>query len=170
MKIKNNFRKFHKNDDGFSLIELLVAIVLLAVIVGAFLSAFEFTTRNNITSGQVVDTGYDAQTVMEEIISLANNNPTFNAEALANEVAALANEVAEGSVDVQKTTTNSDGREITTYTTTYTTTKVQDGHSMKIIITENAFEYPNLLKIWIETVGSSSDSEASIQNIISIGE
>ena len=41
---------------------------------------------------------------------------------------------------------------------------------MKIIITENAFEYPNLIKVWIETVGSSSDSEARIQNIISIGE
>ncbi len=154
MKIKKVIKTAYNNNDGVSLIELLVSILLLTIIVGAFLSAFEVSTRNNITSGQIVDAGYDAQTAMEEIINILNTTEITSVGELVNivageEINGIKN-VAEG-------------------TTTYTIIKDQNGTSIEIILTANAFtEYRNLVKVWIETKNSSGESEGSIQNIISL--
>ena len=79
----------------------------------------------------------------------------------------LAKEIADESAAVHKQEkTDATGKIITTYTTT----KVKGRYSVIIIIKDNAYEYPNLVNIWIETKGASNSSEASLQNIISIGE
>ena len=57
MKLKNTIKDINNNDDGYSLVEFLVAILLLTIIVGAFLTGFEVSTRANITSGKIVDEG-----------------------------------------------------------------------------------------------------------------
>lgn len=72
----SRFKKLLKNEKGYSLIELLVAIALLALIVGAMLGAFVTSTKNNIISGSIIDEGYLAQDWMEEIYSLSISKNT----------------------------------------------------------------------------------------------
>lgn len=63
--------KLVQNEKGFTLLELLISVVILSLIVGALLSAFATTTKINISSGAIVDEGYIAQDLMEEIYSLS---------------------------------------------------------------------------------------------------
>lgn len=88
MKLKNVIRKIEDNNDGVSLIELLVSILLLSIIVVAFLSAFEVSTRNNITSGEKVNEGYIAQTYMEDLISIAAKDSVTTVGNFINEIEA----------------------------------------------------------------------------------
>ncbi len=74
----SRFKELLKDEKGYSLIELLVAIALLALIVGSMLGAFVTATRDNITSGDIVDEGYLAQEWMEEVYSLSVSNDMAN--------------------------------------------------------------------------------------------
>lgn len=75
-----------KNDKGFTLLELVVSIALLALIVGALLSAFTFSTKTNIKSSAIVDEGYLAQEWMEKIYDLSKTKTlTELADALLAE-------------------------------------------------------------------------------------
>ena len=89
MKLKNVIRKIEDNNAGVSLIELLVSILLLSIIVVAFLSAFEVSTRNNITSAKKVDEGYIAQTYMEDIISIADKDSVTTVDKFIYEIEVL---------------------------------------------------------------------------------
>lgn len=66
-------KKLLKNEKGFTLMELLVSVAILALIVGALLGAFVSTTKTNITSGAIVDEGYIAQDMMEKIYTLSQS-------------------------------------------------------------------------------------------------
>lgn len=158
MKNKDMVNQFHHNNDGLTLIELLVSILLLTIIVGAFLSAFGVSTKNNITSGQVVDAGYATQNVMEEIINIVNNDTSIAVEDLAKMIADNPDQL-ESEIDDSIPSK---------LVTRYTAITESNGYTIKIELTENAYESEDLVKIWIETVGSPSGSEASLQNIITI--
>lgn len=68
--MQHRLEKFQHNEKGFTLLELLVSVVLLAIVVGALLSMFVTSTKTNITSAEVVDEGYMAQKHMEKIYSM----------------------------------------------------------------------------------------------------
>lgn len=67
----SRLRQLLKNEKGFTLLELIVSIALLALIVGAMLNAFVASTKTNITSGAIINEGYIAQDCMEKIYSLS---------------------------------------------------------------------------------------------------
>lgn len=67
----SRFKELLKDEKGFSLIELIVAIALLALIVGSMLGAFVTSTKDNITARSIIDEGYLAQEWMEEVYSLS---------------------------------------------------------------------------------------------------
>ena len=71
--MQHRLEKFQHNEKGFTLLELLVSVVLLAIVVGALLSMFVTSTKTNITSAEVVDEGYMAQKHMEKIYSLGKD-------------------------------------------------------------------------------------------------
>ena len=71
--MQHRLEKFQHNEKGFTLLELLVSVVLLVIVVGALLSMFVTSTKNNITSAEVVDEGYMAQKHMEKIYSLGKD-------------------------------------------------------------------------------------------------
>jgi len=73
INMQHRLEKFQHNEKGFTLLELLVSVVLLAIVVGALLSMFVTSTKNNITSAEVVDEGYMAQKHMEKIYSLGKD-------------------------------------------------------------------------------------------------
>ena len=150
MKIRNLIKEIQDNNKGVSLVELLVSIALLALIIGAFLVAFEYTTKNNIRSGKKVGEGYIAQTCMEEIIHLSNSKDMTELIEAMKEDGYSYSQSEEG------------GRK-------HMLTKVIDGYYVKIAITEDAFDLSSdLLKVVIGIYEDSfySNLVASIQNII----
>lgn len=153
MKLKNTIKDINNNDDGYSLVEFLVAILLLTIIVGAFLTGFEVSTRANITSGKIVDEGYVAQTCMEDIIGLSYNVSTI--EELANEVKATYNEPLTG-------TTYDFRKEIEDYHVEIKLSEVTETlDSGEIIVYTKV-----LVKVYEDD--SYSNPVASLQNIITL--
>lgn len=153
-------KKIKDNNDGFSLIELLVSIILLTIIIGAFLSVFEYVTRNNITSGQIDDEGYVAQTFMEDIIDKVNQDVEWD-EKIINITADYDSYTAPSptSLDVKHTFQKEE----------------EERYYVKTEITEGAYtlsgetsENENLIKVVVGVYRDSSYSEkvASVQNII----
>jgi prepilin-type N-terminal cleavage/methylation domain-containing protein len=147
MKLKKTIKDIRTNESGFSLIELLVAIVLLALIVGAFLSGFVVSTKTNITSGKIVDEGYVAQTYMENVIQTSYGVTTT--EELHD---ALEVEFGDGSEDGAN----------------YIIQGQQDGYYVRIILSEETDPNLTYTKILIDIYEDStySSSVARLQNII----
>lgn len=151
MRNRNNIKEIKNNNGGYSLVELLVSVLLLTIIVVAFLSVFQYATRNNITSGQVVDQGYVAQTRMEDIIDSNNTEPDFDAL-----IAAMATEYA--------SCTKVGGAIIE-----HIFTGKKDGYNIKIVMKEKAYATSeDLVSVFVGVYEDSSYSRpiASVQNII----
>lgn len=147
MKLKKVVVDIKSNEAGVSLIELLVAIVLLALIVGAFLSGFVFSTKTNITSGKIVDEGYVAQTCMEKVIETSYSVTTT--EELHD---ALEVEFGDGSEDGAN----------------YIIQGQQDGYYVRITLSEDTDSIVTYTRILIDIYEDSiySSSVARLQNII----
>lgn len=149
--IKENIKEMKNNNEGYSLVELLVSVLLLTIIVVAFLSVFQYATRNNITSGQVVDQGYVAQTCMEDIIDSSNTEPDFDAL-----IVAMTTEY--------DTYTKIDGT-----ITEHIFTDTRDDYPIKIIMKEDAYtSSEDLVSVFVGVYEDSSYSRpvANVQNII----
>lgn len=159
MLFTGKVKKIKDNNDGFSLIELLVSIVLLTIIIGAFLSVFEYVTRNNITSGQLVDEGYVAQTCMEDIIDKINQGGEWDVK-IANITTDYDSYIAPsaGSLDVKHTFQKAEGPY-------YVKTEITEG---SYILPGEATENENLINVVVAVYRDSSYSKklASVQNII----
>ena len=159
MKIIERGKKIKGNNDGLSLVELIVSIVLLTIIIVTFLSVFVYVTNNNITSGQIVDEGYVAQTYMEGIIDRINQGGDWD-EKIDNIKKDYTTYVAP----------NSASSEIK-----HTFQKKEERYYIKTEITEGTYTLPgetsendNLIKVVVDVYRDSSYSEkaASVQNII----
>ena len=155
MKIIERGKKIKGNNDGLSLVELIVSIVLLTIIIVTFLSVFVYVTNNNITSGQIVDEGYVAQTYMEGIIDRINQGGDWD-EKIAN--------IA---IDYDTPHVSSGGK--------HTFKQTEGRYYVKTEITEGTYTLPgeatandNLIKVVVDVYRDSSYSEkaASVQNII----
>ncbi|WP_298470283.1 prepilin-type N-terminal cleavage/methylation domain-containing protein [uncultured Psychrobacillus sp.] len=71
-----SFNKIIKNQEGLSLVELLVAIIIITIILMAFLTYFLQSAKTGKSSEKIVDATYVAQTEMERFyeLSLRINN------------------------------------------------------------------------------------------------
>lgn len=159
MGFTGKVKKIKDNNDGFTLIELIVSIVLLTIIIVTFLSVFVYVTNNNITSGQIVDEGYVAQTYMEGIIDRINQGGDWD-EKIDNIKTDYTTYVAP----------NPASSEIK-----HTFKKKEERYYIKTEITEGTYTLPgettendNLIKVVVDVYRDSSYSEkaASVQNII----
>jgi len=57
------------NENGLTLVEVLVSVVLLTIIITIFINVFIQSAKTNMTSEKIVDATYLAQTEMEKIYS-----------------------------------------------------------------------------------------------------
>ena len=159
MKQIEKIKELKNNDEGLTLIELLVAILLLGLIVGAFLSGFAFSTKTNIKSGKIVEEAYVAQACMEEIVELSyavssteTHTATYNLYDVIN--------------GTNKDIIDEDGKD------KYIIKREQDGYYVKIILIEESEDIDGTpmtyTKILIDVYDDSSysDSVARLQNII----
>ena len=63
------------NEEGLTLIEVLISVVFLALIVTTFLIVFIQSTTMNTTSETIIDATYIAQSEMEKIYSKSKQTP-----------------------------------------------------------------------------------------------
>lgn len=155
MKFKNQTKEINKYNGGYTLIELLISVLLLTIIISAFLYVFVYATRNNISSGQIVDKGYVAQTLMEDIISYNDASTT----GITGIIDAMTND-GFSHYKVEGTTIDH----------TFKKNDV-DGYYIQIELTEKAYATSEeLVKVDIGVYKDSSCTEllAALQNIITI--
>ena len=121
--------------------------MLLALIVGAFLSGFVFSTKANITSDKIVDESYVAQTCMENLIETSYGVTTT--DELYEE---MIEEFGQGNEE--------EGN--------YIIKGQQDGYFVRIILSEETDPNLTYTKILIDIYEDStySSSVARLQNII----
>jgi len=62
--------KRFKFDRGATFIEVILALVILALIIGPFMSAFVFADRSTVGAGEVLDASFVAQRRLEELSAL----------------------------------------------------------------------------------------------------
>lgn len=146
-------KKLIKNQEGFSLVELLIAVALLGLIAATFLHVFIYSTNANITARKLVDEGYIAQTCMEEIYSLSQGKDMVGLkDTLVLPPEPYVYVGALGNVHIF--------------------TKEIDQRYVKIMITEEAFLTTNnkLTKVKIEVCEDASHTKllASVQDIIKL--
>lgn len=160
MRFKEKIKRINNNNKGFTLVELLISIILLTIIIGAFLSVFEFVTRNNIQSAEIVDEGYVAQTYMEKVISW-NNQDTDWPTTITNIGSEYSNYI---------------GPDPSGTSPAHTFTKQEDNFNIETVITEKIYTIPgeaseneNLVRVEVSVYKDSTynDLVASVQNIIS---
>ena len=149
MKRKNNCKKLIQNNKGFTLVEILVSIVILSIIVGAFMSMFVYATKANVTTQELVDTGYIAQTCMEELYTLSMTEDT---DGIINAMKANAY--------IHTSSGNKHGF-----------TKEVERHFVKIEMERKAYAVSDdLTKVTVKVYKDSGHSQlaASVQNIITV--
>lgn len=62
--------KWYKSDSGATFLEVILALVILALIIGPFMSAFVFAERGTVVAGDVLDASFVAQRRLEELSAL----------------------------------------------------------------------------------------------------
>ncbi|NMB44639.1 MAG: type II secretion system protein [Clostridiales bacterium] len=151
MEGKKKVLTIMENEEGFTLVELLVSIAILALIVGAFSYMFVFATKTIITTEEVVNTGYIAQTCMEEVYTLSTTKDTDGIKtSLVSDGYNYSNLGASG-----------DGHKFT---------KEIEGYYVKIEIKRKA--YPSIsddltkVNVGVYKDSGHTDLAASVQNII----
>ena len=85
--MRSYFRNLLNSESGFSLIEILAAIVLLALLVGPFLTMFVQSAKNNQITQNVDDATYSANSEMEALyqkVSQASRKTDFSLGASYN--------------------------------------------------------------------------------------
>lgn len=60
-----------KNNKGFTLVEVLAAIVIMTIIITSVISILNLTAKTNRTSKEIIDATYVAQQEMERIYKLS---------------------------------------------------------------------------------------------------
>ena len=60
-------KRIQQNNEGFSLIELIIAVVILAFVVAPILGAFVSSARTNGKSQRVLSATTAGQNIMEEV-------------------------------------------------------------------------------------------------------
>lgn len=73
MSIKE--KRFLHNEDGLTLIEIIIAIAILGVIVGIFLSGFITSSKINARTRKMNSATFVSQRTMEDIYSLSISAP-----------------------------------------------------------------------------------------------
>ncbi|MDN7227021.1 hypothetical protein QWY15_06880 [Planococcus sp. N064] len=71
-------KKYIKNNNGLTLVELLASTVLIMLILSTFLMMFAQSAKTNVASETIVDSTYTAQTEMEKIYGLSKKITPIN--------------------------------------------------------------------------------------------
>lgn len=70
--------RFVKKDRGMTLVEVLASLVLLSIMIVSFLAIFPTVAKQNKTSEEFMDATYIAQSSMEHIIRIKDQNNSLH--------------------------------------------------------------------------------------------
>ena len=98
-------RRFFKNQQGITMIEVLVTVAILAIVVVPCLSAFVMAQKGNVKAAQTTDAYTEAANLMEELkggIVEFGDNDRIVREVEENNITITAARENKGSYDIVK--------------------------------------------------------------------
>lgn len=147
-------KKISYNNTGTTLVELLISIVILAFVIGIFLSVFQYSNRTNIDTHELVDGTYVVQTWMEKLYAISESSSVTDISTLKDQV-------------------NSDGSfSVTVSGSDYIFKKETDGFYIMITISTDTYASlsSDLYKVVVRAYHDSAYSElaAIMEGIINL--
>lgn len=152
MKIRRKMFHILNNQKGISLVELLISIVILALVAGAYLGSYVHVTRTNIAMGQVTDGTSVSQQWMEELYSISKESTVTDIEGIKNH---LISEGFSSSVSGNN----------------HIFMQPIGGYYVRIVINTGYYSHSNMYKVVVVAYKDSGYTEVSakMQGIITLG-
>ncbi|GLC87267.1 prepilin-type N-terminal cleavage/methylation domain-containing protein [Lysinibacillus piscis] len=148
--------KFIKNDDGLSLLEVVVALLLIGIILISFFALLLQSNKTTHKSNVIMDATYVAQQEMEKIYNLAGNASTY--ERLASGYT-----LDENTSNPYTSLPNIDK------TYTYLPRKEEKFTYYLTLQTFSSLTYKNAVYVHLEAVDNHSNSKATMENVYILG-